>query len=140
MGTYSHDGMMDYPRFPISEMHPRKFPDSLQFQSWKVNLKTEVWAKSAFLHITRHWITEVTIDDLLTSQSLTVRGDFPDYDMFDAMVASALKKLLTHAHLYVYRKTTFPSAASEFRTEMVPDGLYTSKLQESFQLQTLGSV
>ena len=87
-----------------------------------------------------HWITEVTIDDLLTSQSLSGRGDFLDFDMLDAMVASASKKLLTHAHLYAYRMTTFPPAASEFRTEMVPDCLFTSKLQESFQLQTLGSV
>ena len=34
--TFSHNGMMDYPRFPISEMHLGKFPDSLEFQSWKV--------------------------------------------------------------------------------------------------------
>ena len=40
-GTHSHNGMMDYPRFPISELHLGKFPDSLEFQSWKVNFKTE---------------------------------------------------------------------------------------------------
>ena len=27
-GTYSHGGMIDYPRFPISEMHLGRFPDS----------------------------------------------------------------------------------------------------------------
>ena len=27
--TYSHTGVMDYPRYPISELHPGKFPDSL---------------------------------------------------------------------------------------------------------------
>ena len=26
-GTYSHGGMMEYPRFPISEMPLAKFPD-----------------------------------------------------------------------------------------------------------------
>ena len=29
--TYSHSGMMDCPRFPISEMHLGRFPDSLEF-------------------------------------------------------------------------------------------------------------
>ena len=41
-GTYSHSGMIDYPRFPMSELHLGKFPDSWEFQSWKVNFKTEV--------------------------------------------------------------------------------------------------
>ena len=90
--------MMDYPKFPISEMHPRKFP----FQSCEIIFKTEVCAKFAFLHITMHWIKEVetakSIDDLITSRSITGRKDFPDYDMLDAMIASALKKVLTHVH------------------------------------------
>ena len=41
-GTYSHSGVIDYPRFPISELHLGKFPDSMEFQSWKVNFKTEI--------------------------------------------------------------------------------------------------
>ena len=50
-----------------------------------------------------HWIKEVetakSIDDLLTSRSITGRTDFPDFDILDAMIASALKKLLnTHIH------------------------------------------
>ena len=101
-GTCSHNGMMDYPRFQISEMHLGKFRDSLEFQSWKVNFKTEVCAKSAFPHNTMHVIKEVETaksrDDLMTSRSITGRTDFPDYDMLDAMIAFALKKLLTHVH------------------------------------------
>ena len=31
-GTHSHNGVMDYPRFPIAEMHLGKFPDSNEFQ------------------------------------------------------------------------------------------------------------
>ena len=34
--TYSHNGMIDYPRFQISELHLGKFPESLEFESWKV--------------------------------------------------------------------------------------------------------
>ena len=45
-----------------------------------------------------HWIKEVeiakSIDELMTSRSIVERTDFPDFDMLDAMIASALKKLL----------------------------------------------
>ena len=80
-----------------------KFPDSLEFQSWKVNFKTEVCAKSAFPHITMHWIKEVEIakstDELMTSRSILARTDVTVNDMRDAMSPSALKKLLDkHAH------------------------------------------
>ena len=94
-GTYSQIGMVDYPRYPISELHLGKFPDSLEPQSWKVKLKTEVFANSVFPQITMHWIKEVeeakSIEDLMTSQSIAGRRDFADYEMLDAKIASALK-------------------------------------------------
>ena len=75
-----------------------KFMDSLELQSWKANFKTEVCSKTADPHLTMHWIKEVEIaeskDDLLTSQSITRRNDFPDYDMLDTKTASALRRLL----------------------------------------------
>ena len=87
---------MDYPRFPISEMHLGIFPDSMAFQSWKVKFKTEVCANSVFPHLTMHWNKEVeiakSIDELVTSRSILERTDFPDYDMHDAMIAATLKK------------------------------------------------
>ena len=80
-GTYSHGGMMEYPRFPISELHLAKFPDSMEFESWKVNFKTEVCAKTANPQITMSWITEVergkSIDESSTSQSILGRNRFP---------------------------------------------------------------
>ena len=102
-GTYCHDGMMDYARFPISEMHLSKFPDSMEFQSRKVNFKTEVCAKTANPQITMHWITEVekarSIDELSTSQSILGRTNFLDYEMLDVLTACSLKKLLSsHVH------------------------------------------
>ena len=97
-GTHSHTGMIDYPRFPIAELHLGKFPDSTEFQSWKVNFKTEVCPKTAYLHLTMHWIKEVEMaksnDELKTSRSIVGRTDFPDFDMLHAMIASALKRLL----------------------------------------------
>ena len=79
-GTHSHSVMIDFPRFPISELHLGKFPDSMEFQSWKVNFKTEVRSKSADPHLTMHWIKEVertkSIDELTTSRSIFGRNDF----------------------------------------------------------------
>ena len=97
-GTYSHGGVMEYPRFPISELHLAKFPESMEFESWKVNFKTKVCAKTANPQITMSWITEVekgkTIDESHTSQSILGRTDFPDCEMLDVMIASASKKIL----------------------------------------------
>ena len=58
-GTYSHNGMMDYPRFPILELHLAKFLDSMEFQSWKINFRTEVCARTAHPQVTMLWIKEV---------------------------------------------------------------------------------
>ena len=101
-GTYSHNGMIDYPIYPISKMHFGKFPDSVECQNWKVNFKTEVCARSAFPHITMQWINKVeiakSIHDLLTSQSMTRGRYFTDFEMPDAMIADAFKKVITSVH------------------------------------------
>ena len=47
---------MDYPRYPISNMHLGKFLDSLEFQSWKVNFKSEVRANSVLPEVIMQWI------------------------------------------------------------------------------------
>ena len=79
-GTYSHEGMIDSTRLPISELHLGEFPDSTEFQSWKVNFKTEVCSKTADPHLTTHWIKEVamakSIGELTTSRSIVGRNDF----------------------------------------------------------------
>ena len=201
-GTYSHGGMIDYPRFPISELHLGKFPHSMECQSWKVNSKTEVCSKSTDPHLTMHWIKEVEIakssDELLTSRSIVGRNEFPeftDYDMLCAMIASALKRLLTHVHFrkrvsvegqraqkydrflrrrqmacMIYEHFSVTGAyevvqglsdsfsirlqnddvqdfdvpwdqallsASDMSSDVILEGLYKSKLQDSVQLQTV---
>ena len=55
--------------------------------------------------LTMQWIKEVeiakSIDDLMTSRSITGRTDFPDYDMLDAMIPFALRRLLDkHVHFW----------------------------------------
>ena len=55
-----------------------------------------------------------SMDDLLTSRSITGRQDFTGYDMLDAMIASVLKELLTHVH-FVKRVSVKRAACSERR-------------------------
>ena len=80
-GTYSHSGMMDYPRIPISEKNEGTFPDSMEFQSWNVNFRTEVCLRTADPQITMHWMREVeiakTIGELMTSRSIMEAKRFP---------------------------------------------------------------
>ena len=101
-GTYSH-GVRDYPRFPPTEWHLGKNPDSMEFQSWKVNFTTEVCLRTADPQITMLWIKEVeiaeSIDELVQSRSITGQLNFPDFDMLDAMIASALKKFSTRSQM-----------------------------------------
>ena len=97
-GTYSHGGMMHFPRIPITEWNFGKFPDSMEFQSWKVNFRTEACLRTADPQITVLWNKEVEsaklIDECLTSRSITGQHNFPDFGVLDAMIGSALKKVL----------------------------------------------
>ena len=83
-------------------MHFENSLTHLECQSWNANFKTEVRSKSATPQLTMQWITEVEmakfVHDRMTSRSITRRTDFTVYDMLDAILASALKKLLTHVH------------------------------------------
>ena len=110
---------MDYLRFPISQMHLGTFLDSLEFQIWTVDFKTEVCAKSAFLHITVHRIKEVetakSIGCLMTSRSITGRRDFPDYEMPGAIIASAFKKPLINCVHFRKRVSVERAACPETR-------------------------
>ena len=103
-GTSCHGGMMDYPRITFTEWNLGTFPDSVEFQSWKVNFRTEVCLRTADTRITMLWIKEVeiakSIDELVTSRSITGYHYIPDFDMDDAMIASALKKLLNTQSIF----------------------------------------
>ena len=96
-GTCSQNGMMNDPGYQILEMHLGKFPDPMEFQSWKVNFRTEVCSKAKDPRLAMQWIKEIetakSIDDLITPRSTLERTDFPDYDELDAMMTSTLRKL-----------------------------------------------
>ena len=77
---------------------PEKFPDPDDFQCWRVSFKTEVCLSTPTPELTMSWINEVEMagskDDRMTSQS--IEGDsFPDFEMLDARIASALRKIIS---------------------------------------------
>ena len=93
-----HRTVMVTPRYSISELHIGKFPDPDDFQCWRINFKTEVCVSTSTPQLTVSWINEVeiatSIQDLMTSQSIS--GEFfPDSEMLDGRITSALRKIIS---------------------------------------------
>ena len=64
------------------------------------------------------WIKEIerakSIDELLTQRSIVPRTDFLDYDMLDAMIASALKKLFDEFMHFLKRVSVEEQCAQKY--------------------------
>ena len=94
-GTFSHGGMMDYPSTPMTEWKLEKIPDSTEFQGWKYNFRTK-FVEQPILRSpcsgSKKLRVQKSTDELVTSRSITGHPNFLDFDMLDAMIASALKK------------------------------------------------
>ena len=101
----------------------------MDFQSWKVNFRTEVCSKSADPHLTMYWIKEVeiakSIGDLMISQSITRRRDSPDNDTLDAMIASAWRKLLDKHVCFQRRVSVEEQRAQKYDRLSAGDKLLT---------------
>ena len=102
-GTYSHNVMTDYPRFPTSELHLGKFLTLGNFIAGKSTSKLKYVQRQHILILqcigSKKLRLPKSIDEHMTSRSIVRRNDFPDYEMLDAMIASALKRLLNkHVH------------------------------------------
>ena len=97
-GTYSHGGMMVYPRIFCYGMESCEISWLCGISNWKINFRIEGCLRTAYLHVTIIWIKEVeiakSIDELLILRSFPRQPNFLGFDGFDAMIASALKKLL----------------------------------------------
>ena len=77
------------------------FPTPATFACWKIRFKTEVCTCSQFPAEALHWIKELemvdSVDDLKSSSS--VRGiRMPNFEVFDARIASALNKIIHNSH------------------------------------------
>ena len=93
--------MVEQPRNRVPEVHFDKFPDPSTFQCWKTIFKTEACSSSNFPTDAMLWIKEVEMvepmDDLETSQSVGGHR-FTNFDMLDAKIAAALKKIIMNSH------------------------------------------
>ena len=96
----------------------RKIP-TMEFPSWKVNFNTEVCSKisrssSHNALDQRNWDSKVnrrTCD----IEIYNAANRFPEYDMFDAMIASALEKLL-HTHVHFRKRVSVEEQRAENTT------------------------
>ena len=85
----------------MSELQFDRFPDPPSFLVWKARFKTQVSSGSdspsgAMLRIKEVDMVD-SLDELKSSQSLYGK-DFPNFEMLDARVASALNKMIQNFH------------------------------------------
>ena len=105
-----------------------EFPDSMEFQSWKINFRTEGCIRTADPQVTMQWIKEVeiakSIDELVTPRSIAGHSNFPDFDMLDTMIASALENAVTLPEKSKCRR----AACSEFRPTLTRKTIFVHDL------------
>ena len=96
-GDSSKNYGADQQRLQISDLHFDMFLTPATFACWKIRFKTEVCTCSHFPTEAMQWIKEVelvdSVDELRTSSS--TRGiSMPNFEVFDARIASALNKFI----------------------------------------------
>ena len=91
----------DQQRLQISELHFDKFLTPHTFSCWKMRFKTEVRFCSNFPKEAMLLIKEVkmvnSVDDLKSSCSIQRTNPFPDFEVLDANIASALNKIIQNS-------------------------------------------
>ena len=116
-------------RLQISDLHFDKFPTPATFACWKIRFKTEVCTCSQFPTEAMLSIKEVelvdSVDDL--NSSCSVRGmHFPNFEMLDARIASALNKIIQNSHFKKNgqsggTKSTKSGPFPSWKTDRLPD-------------------
>ena len=93
--------MVGQQRQQISELQFDKFPNSKSFLVWKFRFKTQVTTCSDSPTDAMLWIKEVemvdSLEELKSSRSVCGK-DFPNFEMLDAKIASALFKIIQNSH------------------------------------------
>ena len=87
-------------RQQILEMQFDKFPNPESFLVWKIRFKTQVTTCSDVSSDAMLWIKEVgmvdSFDELNSSRSVYGK-DFPNFEMLDARIASALNEIIQNS-------------------------------------------
>ena len=74
IGTCTQSGMTT-PSYLSSEMHLQKFHDQTEFQSWIVNVRSEICAEAKNLALVLQWIKKIkaasSLKELISPKSIT---------------------------------------------------------------------
>ena len=78
------------------------FPTPSTFSCWKMRFKSQVSACSGYPSEAMLWIKEVemvdSVDDRKSSRSIQSKTHFPNFEMLDAGIASALNKIIQNSN------------------------------------------
>ena len=89
--------MVGQQRQQISKLQFDKFPSPASFLCWKMRFRNKVTTCSDFPSDAMSWIKEEEMvdstDELKSSRSVSGKN-FPNFEMLDAKIASALKKII----------------------------------------------
>ena len=92
----------DQQRLQISELHFGRFRTPQTFSRWNMRFKTEVCSCSNFATEAMLRTKEVelanSVDDLKSSCSIQGIATFPDFELLDASIASALNKIIQNSY------------------------------------------
>ena len=91
----------DQQRLQISDLHFDKFTTPATLACWKIRFNIEVCTCSQFPTGAMQWIKEVELVDSvdeLRSSSSTRRIQMPNFEVFDARIASALNRIIHNSH------------------------------------------
>ena len=85
----------------MSELQFDKFTNSQSFLVWNIRFKIQVTTCSDFPSEAVLWIKEVemvdSLDELKSSRSVSGKN-FPNFELLDAKIASALNKIIQNSH------------------------------------------
>ena len=97
---FPQNPMVGQQRQQISELQFAKFPNPQSFLLWKIRFKNQVTTCSDFPSDAMLWIGEVEMvdsrEELKSSRSVSGQN-FPNFEMLDAKIASALNKIIQNS-------------------------------------------
>ena len=141
-GTYSHSGVVDYPGASIAEMNLGKFPDPMEFQSWKTNFRAEVCLETSalkkILNTQVPFRQRVSVEEQRAQiHHRILRGRQIAYMIYEFFRATgAYETAQGLADLFTMSLQALLSV-SEMPSNIIMEALCKSKLVSSVQLQTV---
>ena len=99
---FPQNSMVGQQRLQISELQFDQFPNPQSFFVWKIRFKNQATTGSDFPSDAVLWIKEVemvdSLDELKSSRSVSGQN-FPNFEMLDTKIASALNKIIQNSQV-----------------------------------------